>query len=248
MSRQALHAVPQSATYGYLEESGAWTIEVGIPGQCSVVALNRFALDCVTAFRTAFRALCRVDEVSLETAALPAAVADSTVAWDPAAHLVPDSGDPVVADLALSLGEDGLRYPSAIFLHCSTLVLPAQDVAVLPTWLPKSSNFYFGYVLEPDANDHLIPTDGAVEVSVATDPWVERTYDPLRLEWRDNRAYATANRSLLEEALRAWEALMGKTITEWRSRYYRDQIFRYGFVDATDHLQAPPPSRRDPQA
>ncbi|MBR8839354.1 MAG: hypothetical protein DSM106950_36465 [Stigonema ocellatum SAG 48.90 = DSM 106950] len=97
--------------------------------------------------------------------------------------------------------------------------------------IPKAARFYFGYVMEPleDDEEVLIASDSSVSFETSTDVWVERTLDRLGLHWQDNYSCAAKNQPLLEEALRKWEILVGKPIVEWNSRYYRDQIFKYGF-------------------
>ncbi|MDF5728671.1 MAG: hypothetical protein PUP92_11710 [Rhizonema sp. PD38] len=121
---------------------------------------------------------------------------------------------------------------TTIFIDCDLCVLNADVKHTFNQfWIPKAAKFYFGYVMELKENDEeaLLPLDSSVSFETSTDVWVERTLDQLSLHWQDNHSYASKNQPLLEEALRNWELLVGKPIVEWNSRYYRDQIFKYGF-------------------
>ena len=68
-----------------------------------------------------------------------------------------------------------------------------------------------------------------VSFETSVDVWVERTLDTMQLPRQDNHAWAVQNQPLLEEALKNWEKLVGKPMIDWKSRYYPDQIFKYGF-------------------
>jgi len=122
---------------------------------------------------------------------------------------------------------------TALFLDCDTHVfIPDAQGQLHREWVPNSALFYVGYVLEPqdDDPDVLEATGGMVSFQTSIDVWVERTRDPKKPSLQyDNSRVAKRNQPLLEQSLTAWEQSVEMPITEWHSRYYDDQIVRYGF-------------------
>jgi len=122
---------------------------------------------------------------------------------------------------------------TALFLDCDTHVfIPDAHGQFHREWVPNSALFYVGYVLEPwdDDPDVLAATGGMVSFQTSIDVWVERTRDPKKPSLQhDNSRVAKRNQPLLEQSLTAWEQFVEMPMTEWHSRYYDDQIVRYGF-------------------
>jgi len=231
-----------ASTSGYKQEVGSWSIHVGVPDDPSAASLNTLTYSMVQAFLTAFRSLCRVVEMRYDTITFRANGQVKKV--DEGREKAIDKGNP--ADI---LGELGAVLPSkrnsfftAVFLHCDVQVFkpfvvdtrftpPRVTEAGSPAVrVPRAAVFYLGFVLEHNEAGLLTAVDGSMSVDTSIDVWVPRTRDLAEGQWQDNTTYATYNQPRLDRALRKWEELVGKPITECHSRYYRDQIARYGFT------------------
>ena len=221
---------PETASCGFKEESGSWDIDVGVPDDLSATSLNNCAVTMIRSFLSAFHALCRPVEVRFDTISFDASGRIKQVKEGQVIQMGKKSHDQLLQELLLTVGNDDYSYFTDIFVDCNLQVfVPSTKGTLHQVWVPRSAKFYLGYVLEPNEEDILVPVDGSVSFETSVDVWVERTLDSMSLHWQDNHACAVQNQPLLEEALKNWERLVGKPIIEWNSRYYRDQVFKYGF-------------------
>jgi len=221
---------PETASCGFREESGSWDIDIGVPDDLSASSLNNCAVTMIRSFLSAFHALCRPVQVGFDTISFDASGRVKEVKEGQVIQIGEKSHDQLLQELLLTVGNDDYSYFTAIFVDCNLQVfVPSTKGALHQVWVPQSAKFYLGYVLEPNEEDILVPVDGSVSFETSVDVWVERTLDSMSLHWQDNHACAVQNQPLLEEALKNWERLVGKPIIEWNSRYYRDQVLKYGF-------------------
>ena len=221
---------PETASCGFREESGSWDIDIGVPDDLSASSLNNCAVTMIRSFLSAFHALCRPVQVGFDTISFDASGRVKEVKEGQVIQIGEKSHDQLLQELLLTVGNDDCSYFTAIFVDCNLQVfVPSTKGALHQVWVPRSAKFYLGYVLEPNEEEILVPVDGSVSFETSLDVWVERTLDSMSLHWQDNHACAVQNQPLLEEALKNWERLVGKPIIEWNSRYYRDQVLKYGF-------------------
>ncbi len=226
----------KTTTFGFKEETGHWQIDIGVADDQSVASLNSHVIDIVKIFLLAFHKLCRPVEIYYDTMTVDANGKVEQVKEGQVRLVEEKSHTQLLQELKLSLKNPEKSFFTTIFIDCDLYVFVTDPEDTLnedtsnQVWIPRVARFYFGFVMEPKEDDEaLIPSDSSVSFETSTDVWVERTLDQLGLHWQDNYFCAAKNQPLLEEALRKWEILIGKPIVEWNSRYYRDQIFKYGF-------------------
>jgi hypothetical protein len=243
MSTTASDIFQEALTSGYKQEVGSWGMHIGVPDDRAAASLNTLTYDMVQAFLTAFRSLCTVVEMRYDTIAFNAHGQVEKV--DEGRQRAIDKGNPedILGELRAILPDNRNSFFTALFLYCDVQVfvpfvastrhtLPPRAPGVQPPTvrIPRAVVFYLGFVLEHDAAGLLTPVDGSMSVDTSIDVWVPKTRDLAEGQWQDNTAYARYNRPRLDHALRDWEKLVGKPIVECHSRYYRDQIARYGFT------------------
>ncbi|KYC37299.1 hypothetical protein WA1_47660 [Scytonema hofmannii PCC 7110] len=227
----------KTATFGFKEETGSWEIDIGVADELSVNSLNSYVIDQVKIFLLAFHQLCKPVEICYDIITVDPNGKVKQVKEGQIRLIEEKSHAQVLQELKLSLENSEESFFTTIFIDCDLCVFVTEPEDKLnedtlnQVLIPRAAKFYFGYVMEPKEDDEeaLIPSDGSVSFETSVDIWVERTLDQLSLHWQDNYLYAAKNQPLLEEALRKWEIQVGKPIVEWNSRYYRDQIFKYGF-------------------
>jgi hypothetical protein len=220
----------ETASWGFREESGSWDIEVGVPDDLSASSLNNYAVRMIRYFLSAFHVFGRPVQVKFDTISFDASGRVKEVKEGQVIQIAEKSHDQLLQELLWTVENDEYSYFTDIFVDCNLQVfVPSTKGTLHQLWVPHSARFYLGYVLEPNEEDILVPVDGSVRFETSIDVWVERTSGSVSLQGRDNRACAVQNQPLLEEVLKNWEKLVGKPIIEWNSRFYRDQVFKYGF-------------------
>jgi len=231
-------------TSGYKQAVGSWSIQIGVPDDRSAPSLNTLTYGMVQAFLTAFRSLCTVVEMRYDTIAFNAHGQVEKV--DEGRQRIIDKGksEDILGELRAILPDNRNSFFTALFLYCDVQVFvpfatgarhtlrPPRETGARPPTVraPRAVEFYLGFVLEHDEAGLLTPVDGSMSVDTSIDVWVPRTRDLAEGQWQDNTVYARFNRPRLEHALRDWEKLVGKPIVEKQSRYYQDQLTRYGFT------------------
>jgi hypothetical protein len=221
---------PQTASCGFREGSGSWDIEVGVPDNLSASSLNNYAVTMIRSFLSAFHAFCKPVQVKFDTISFDASGRVKEVKESQVIQIGEKSPDQLLQELLGFVGNDDYSYFTDIFVDCNLQVfIPSKKGTLHQVWVPQSAMFYLGYVLEPNEEDLLVPVDGSVRFETSVDVWVEKTLGSISLQRWDNYACAVQNQPLLQEALKNWEKLVGKPIIEWNSRFYRDQVFKYGF-------------------
>ncbi|GAA6615187.1 hypothetical protein [Scytonema sp. NUACC26] len=227
----------ETATFGFKEETGSWEIDLGVANERSVGLLNSYVINQVKIFLLAFHKLCKPVEICYDTITIDANGKVQQVREGQVKLIEEENPARLLQQLKLSLDNPEESFFTTIFMDCDLCVFVTQLEDKLnedtsnPVVIPRAAKFYFGYVMEPKEDDEeaLLPSDSSVSFETSVDIWVERTLDRLSLHWQDNHLCAAKNQPLLEEVLRKWEIQVGKPIVEWNSRYYRDQIFKYGF-------------------
>lgn len=229
----------KTATFGFKEETGSWQIDIGgVADDQSLASSNSDVIALVKIFLLAFHKLCRPVEIHYDTITVDVNGKVEQVKEGQVRLIEEKSHAQLLQELKLSLEKPEKSFFTTIFIDCDLCVFVTNledtllnEDTLNQVWISRAAKFYFGFVMEPKENDEeaLIPLDSSVSFETSIDVWVERTLDQLGLHWQDNHSCAAKNQPLLEEALRKWEIQVGKPIVEWNSRYYRDQIFKYGF-------------------
>ncbi len=213
--------------WGYLPESGYWSIDLSIPADA--VSLNGSTLSCLQHFFDAFSGLCRPVEIRLDL-----------MHFSPEGRLAEvEEGKKISApqkDAALLMQVlrpefDVVHAPfiSALFLDVDIWVeVPEAVGGEEARWMAKAGSFYIGYVLNPDDQDQLQAEDGSASFGTDIDVWLEKTLDPDSTAYRDNRAYAILNNPRLTHALRTWQLIQSEVV-DLGSKYYRKEVSKDGF-------------------
>ncbi|RUT07646.1 hypothetical protein DSM106972_019060 [Dulcicalothrix desertica PCC 7102] len=243
MKSQFKDIVYKTDTFGFKEETGSWDIELGVPDDQNIPYLNNYVYELIKVFLSAFEKLCTPIEIRYSTIIFDLNGKIEKAQEGEVLIIQGKSHTQIFQELKLSLNNPETCLFTTIFIDCDLHVYIEEPKNIINRnisnsfRIPKAATFYFGFVIEPseDNEEVLIPTDSSISFETSTDIWVERTLDQLSLHWQDNHYYAAKTQPLLEEALRKWETLVGKPICEWNSRYYRDQIFRYGFKSSNQH-------------
>ncbi len=242
MKSQYRNIILETAPFGFKEETGSWDIELGVPDDQSISSLNNYVYGVIQVFFSAFEKLCNPIDIHYNTISFDLDRKIEKVQEGEVLVIQGKSHTEILQELKLSLGNPEKCLFTTIFINCDLNVSIEESKDIIngnisnSFRIPKAATFYFGFVIEPSEDDEevLIPTDSSISFETSTDVWVERTLDQQSVHWQDNHFYAVKNQPLLEEALRKWETLVGKPISEWNSRYYDDQIFRYGFKSFKD--------------
>ncbi|GJD23335.1 hypothetical protein RIVM261_082910 [Rivularia sp. IAM M-261] len=237
MKSQFRDIVYKTDTFGFKEETGSWDIELGLADNQSISYLNNYVCQIIQVFLSAFKKLCIPIEIRYNTINFDLNGKVEKVQEGEVLVIEGKSHTQILQELKLSLINPETCLFTTIFLDCDLHVSIEEPIDMINEnisnsfRIPKAATFYFGLVMEPSEDDEevLIPTDSSISFETFTDAWVEKTLDQQSVHWQDNHFYAAKNQPLLEEALRKWETLVGKPISEWNSRYYDDQIFKYGF-------------------
>ncbi|BAZ17057.1 hypothetical protein NIES4071_89350 [Calothrix sp. NIES-4071] len=244
MKSQFRDIVFKTDTFGFKEETGSWDIELGVPDAQSISSLNNYVYGVIKVFLSTFEKLCIPIEIHYNTISFDLDGKVEKVQEGEVLIIQGKSNTQILQELKLSLSNPETCLFTTIFINCDLHISIEEPKDIIngnisnSFRIPKAATFYFGFVMEPSEDDEvLIPTDSSISFETSTDVWVERTLDQLNLHWQDNHFYAIKNQPLLEEALRKWETLVGKPISEWNSRYYDDQIFRYGFKSFKNQQQ-----------
>lgn len=237
MKSQFRDIVHKADTFGFKEETGSWDIELGVPDDHYIPSLNNYVYELIQIFLSAFEKLCRPIEIRYNTINFDLNGKVEKVQEGEVLLIQGKSNTQIIQELKLSLSNLETCLFTTIFIDCDLHVSIEEPKDIINGnisnyfRIPKAATFYFGLVMEPSEEDEevLISTDSSISFETSTDIWVERTLDQQSIHWQDNHFYAVKNQPLLEKALKKWETLVGKPICEWNSRYYSDQIFRYGF-------------------
>jgi len=212
----------ETADY-YIEQTGLWSIDLGPLDTGSPAFLNQLAERVTKAFWGAFKDICNLewaegDIVQVGQDGLIKAV------WAeiPLEH----SGDGRFrpAENAGVGGSEDRTVLSRVMLTCNvTLQLPDGETRELP----DSLHFHYDTGLPSTVGEPAKSKSVSATVGVEVDPWLDA---PWNLRGRiDNRSVAALNRPRLEQALRNWEAAIGRPISEVSSVPYPDLVDRYGF-------------------
>ncbi|AFZ26694.1 hypothetical protein Cylst_4624 [Cylindrospermum stagnale PCC 7417] len=219
----------ETATCGFKEETGSWEMDIVLPEELSPSCLNNFTCTMIRYFLIAFHQLCKPIEIRYESTSFSSNSQIQEFKEGLVSPSSKNSHEQLVKDMLSALGNAENSYFTHLFLDCDLQVFIPDIKGILhQVWVPQSGMFYLGYVLEDNEMGLLVPTEGSISFFTSIDVWVEKTLDSS-VRWRSNYACAIQNQPLLKEALEKWENLVGKPIIEWNSRYYRDQIFKYGF-------------------
>jgi hypothetical protein len=222
------------STSYHAESTGSWVIDLGPPTETTPPALNRLAREMSAAFAQSFARICRADEARFDLLTIDDHGRPWRVSEGEHITLSGSDAESIWANLATAVADPAHTYFTRIVLACSVRAsLADENGRPGHQWIPHGAEFYFGYVLENDAADRLTPVDAGVAFTTHVDVWVPRRREPS-FEWADNRTNARANKPDLQDALQRWEKATGKPITEYSSRYYSTQIFRYGFRDEVE--------------
>jgi hypothetical protein len=212
------------ATYGHTEKAGAWDIDLGVQGPAPPASLNRIADNVSGAFVDAFADIATVEhaegtviDIGEDGRILSVWGEVPLVSQEGQFRPVPDveSGD---------LTERGVL--SGIMLVCAVTVVQ-DDAHRLSDTIQDGLYFHYDSGLSGLVGE-LAQFDSAfARVDVEIEPWVDA---PLHGgKFLDNRAAASLNRPRLEQALRRWEAEVGKPISNVTSVVYGAFVDRYGF-------------------
>lgn len=243
MKSQFKDIVYKADTFGFKEETGSWDIELGVPDDQYIPSLNNYVYELIKRFLSAFEKLCRPIEIRYDTISFNLNGKVEKVQEGKILLIQGKSHTQILQELKLSLINPETSLFTTIFLDCDLHISIEEPKDIIKENIsnsfniPKAGTFYFGLVMEASEEDDevLIPTDSSISFETSTDIWVEKTLDQQSVHWQDNHFYAAKTQPLLEEALRKWETLVGKPICDCNSRYYRDQIFRYGFKLSNQH-------------
>jgi len=231
MNSTANSFFPDHATCGFKKDAGYWEIDLGSPEIASAAFLNELTIKMVENYLKAFSFLCRPVELRYDLMTLAEPGKPTLTKEGEVLHVATLETPELIQALKNIVNSPTQWFFSTLFLDCDLLVfIPNTENIENPTWLPIAGQFYIGHVMEPDDNDRLIPVDCGLSFDTMTDVWVSETLSPTSTQ-QDNRICAAKNQPLLESALRALEAFAGKPIVDWGSRYYHEQIYKYGFHD-----------------
>jgi hypothetical protein len=220
--------VRQLPTCGYMEETGAWSIDLELPRETLSITLNDMTRKKIQSSLDAFSGLCRAAEVRYESVRIGT---DGSIDEGKEGKFVAEEGRRLQGDELISvLGSSEAWVFTTVFVTCDTLVALPPSGGIPPRlWFPRSSEFYLGYVTASEGPAPPQVTGCRIGFETWIDVWVQKTRAPSSWEWRDNRDYAVCNEPALEKALTKWELSAARPIIEWTSRHYKDQITRYGF-------------------
>jgi len=216
-------------TWGRLGETGSWSIDIALDRTPLDALANTWAQRFIEKFLVAFEPLCFPEQIQYESVHIDDAgrildERDERISFD-------SSGKPGSAHFASTLQVPEPWVMTTAFVRCSTMVtLPGLDRGLSTERVPDSAECYLGYVLDSDDKEGTRIHSCRIAFETSVDAWVRKTLDPETWMWRDNTAVAECNQLRLASALRAWEQAIGSPITEWVSRYYPDQISRFGFL------------------
>ena len=221
---------PKQAPCGFKKETGYWEIALGSPENSSVDFLNELTITMVEFYLEAFSFLCRPVEVRYDLMIFDENGELKSIQEGEVQHIESQEASDLMQGLKQIIDYPLEPFIPMLFVECDLQVfIPVTKGLENRTWVPRAGQFYVGHVMEPDDKNRLIPVESSISFNTTIDVWVEKTQNPLTSEYQDNRACARKNQPLLESALRALEARVGKPIVESGSRYYLDQVFTYGF-------------------
>jgi hypothetical protein len=219
--------------WGFKKESGYWEINLGIPENYSIASLNDLTMKMVISYLKGFCYLCRPVEVRYDLMSFDQNGKLKSIQEGKVKRIEQQEDSRLIDELKQIIANPSESFFYALFLECDLQVLlPSPGSSDSHNWIPRAGKFYIGYV-EPDDEDRLIPVDSSLSFDTTIDIWVAKTQNSVTSEWQNNQACAEQNQPLLEAALRAWESLVGRPIVEWGSRYYRNQVFKYGFRESS---------------
>lgn len=212
-------------TYGEAEGAGGWTIDLGDLQLSSPQAWMEAADRMTGAFLEAFSTVCSPRTNDGYVVQL---TADGRVLG-------------IEGDVTFELRQGGVFRPrpdtpygpvkegsvtGGITVGCSVMVLhPGRDHSIAEFFNGMYFHYHSGADLLEDDTGMLGPA--YVTVSAQADPWLDAPLHDGRFQ--DNRAIAALNRPRLEEALRRWEAAVGKPISDIWSVSFPNLVYRYGF-------------------
>lgn len=217
-------------TFGYVEEAGSWLIDVGVPDVNSLNTINKFAKNMIQDSLESFSFVDRIVELIYDTMSIDFNGKTTKITEGVTKELGPDYAASLAQIMDPVLHSEDTCFTRVVAI-CDTQVLIPSGNVVETILAPRSSEFTFEYTLEFDEQERLVPVGCYIMYRTHIDSWVSRTMDPVKLHYRDNFLYAKLNQPLLEHALKKWETVLGKKISEADSRWYRDQIHEYGFKE-----------------
>jgi hypothetical protein len=215
--------------FGYQEGTGSWTIDIPVPNLPLRASLNTLTARAMDSFVDASRDFLGATAVRFESVRVDP---EGRIAEANEGNTILDETDRRLSErLMLQLAPEQQTVLTTIFIKCnSAITLPSkQGGGESPVTLLDAGEFYLGYLLDLDKAEIPFVTNCRLNFETFTDVWLKNTRVPGTMQLRNNDIAALRNEPSLERFLREWEKIVEQPITEWESRLYREQIFRYGF-------------------
>jgi hypothetical protein len=219
------HEVP----WGFKEETGYWEIKLDLSKYLNKSQLNNYTIILVELFFKAFSSICQPVETRYDLMIYDQSGELTAIQEGDTLRIDSKSCDELIDKLRDAFNKPLESFISTLFLDCDLIVLFPADNDLKKRWIKRAGTFYIGYVMEPNDENKLVVVEGSISFLTKIDVWAERTQNSHTLLWQDNRSFAKLNEPLLEASLRSWELLVGQSIIEWGSGFYKNQIDRYGF-------------------
>lgn len=217
-------------TYGYTENAGAWSIDLGLLNPASPQLMNEVADKVTAAFLDAFADVCTVEYAEGDIAEL----GDDgrlVALWPeiPLEQVEERRFRPAEGTGVENLA--GRAFLSRVMLACGVKLTSAggdgQSVGMPDGLYVHYQSGLNGLIGEPTDFDPAY-----VRVDVEVDPWLDATLHDGRVF--DNRPTAALNRPRLEDALRRLEERFGRPINYVTSNAFPTLVDRYGFKSGVE--------------